>query len=219
MKRLDDVQDMVRVHARSSGYVITSGEGLNLANYVQRRMAGFLPWEDLTRTDDTMTTTASTATYDWLAEPVRFLDVTYIGIQDGEEGNEYKRVVPVRSEREWEQFGRMQPDLPQVYRLYGDETLAAFNKKIEFRPAPKYGSKTIRRIGVMEPDDLYDGAFTPWRVAYYDDIYELLVAAVLLAKRGEQARSAQLMQMAAEQIQANLGREIAPAELQSRLAA
>ena len=219
MKRLDDVQDMVRFHMRASGYVITSGEGLNVANFVLRRMAGFLPWEDLTRIDGSMSTTAGTRAYNWLVEPVNFMDLTWLGIQDGDDGAEYKRVVPVRSEREWEEAGREQDDLPRVYRLYGDETLPAHLKTIEFRPGPKYGSKTIRRIGIMEPDDLYDGAITPWRVAYYDDIYEMLVAAVVLAKRGQQARSAQLAQMASEQIRANLGREIIPAEIQSRLSA
>ncbi len=218
MMTLEEIQSQVREHARATNITITSGDLLSIVNFTLRGMASLVPWSDLTATDNTMQTTSGKRQYDWLKNDINFLDVTYIGIQDEDELNRFKRVVPVRTEADWEEFGELPDDLPRVYRLYGDPlTLSDGEVKIEFRPGPAHGSKTIRRTGVREPDDLDANSETPFRLKFYDDIFALLISAIILAQRAQQARAQQLASLAINRIRDNTGKEITVREIQDTL--
>ena len=66
-------------------------------------------------------------------------------------------------------------------KYYLRNTTAVGVHQIEFRPAPKYGSKTIRFTGILEPDEATDAnSKTVFRLAAADDALAYLVAADFL---------------------------------------
>ena len=209
MQLVSDLQVAARFHARDDELTLTSGEGLYALNFSLRRMAALLAWEDLTRVDETLRSTGGQAAYDWITV-VSFLDIRLMQMQDKEEGDAFKRIVPVRSMLDWEQAEREAADLPRFYRLRE----ADGSKKLDLAPAPKWSGKTIRVTGVLEPEELFDEfGRTPFRLVYWDDCLALLCAAFYMAKRGQQQRAGQLFQMTAEHIKQNTGKELTPAEL------
>lgn len=214
MLQLSEIEDQVRYHMRVDDQTITSGTELVMANLTLRRFVALMPWEDYTVIDTSLQTTADTATLDWLKNPV-YADLLSLEVQDQDDEDAYKRVVPARSIQQWLALERRDPGFPEQYRFYSaDEDTTT----LELRPAPKYGGKTIRADGVIEPLPFESGQErTRFRLRGIDDAYAMALAAVLSAKKGQQARAQQLLGWASDTIRMNTGKEISPDEIREKL--
>ena len=214
MQTLADINVLVAHHVRRDDFDITSTDRLPLTNFVYRRFAALTNWEDFTFISTRMSTSAGVGTYAW-APGRTFQDVQGLFVQDGDNGGEYKRVVPARSILTHYDNLRKAAGFPETYRRYRleDETLV-----LELAPAPKWGSKTIKVDGVIEPESFIDSAQrTLFTVSGIDDAFALSLAAFFAARDGAQPRSAQLFGWAADQIRLNTGKEIKPDEIREAL--
>ena len=217
MLQLNEIETTVRYLMRVEDQSVTSGTELEMANLTLRRFVALLPWEDYTLIDTSLATTAADGTYDWLTSPV-YADVLSLEVQDGDDPtgpDTYKRVVPSRSIQQWLALERRTADFPEQYRLYTGSTDKTV---LELRPAPKYGGKIIRVDGIIEPEPFESGIErTRFRLRGIDDAFAMALSAVLLAKKGQQARAEQLVRSASDTIRQNTGKEISPDEIREKM--
>jgi hypothetical protein len=214
MLQFSEITSLVRYHMRVEDQAVTSGDELAITNLALRRFVALMDWEDYTLIDTSLSTTAGIGTYAWLTHPV-YANVLSLEIQDQEKDDIYTRVVPGRSIQQWLALEGALPGFPQQYRLY---TGSDDKTTLELRPAPKYGGKTIRIDGVVEPEPVEsEQERTRFRLRGVDDAFSMVLAAVFLAKKGGQARAQQLIDMAASTIRMNTGKEISPDEIRERL--
>ena len=196
-KTLTEIQTATRIYAQDQSLVLTSGDGLVSINRLYRQLGAMLPWPELRRQDVTTTTTAGTATYAWPTYPAspRFLDVKAIEIQDADDSNYYKLVYPPPDEWTWNLAAHKQnQNVPDHYMRVSTSSADL----IEFRPAPKTSSKTIRITGTIEPDDLEYGADKTFFISQLaDDAFEYMVAASWLGRDGFQNESQNMQSKAA----------------------
>ena len=215
MLQLDEIETQVQYLLRRSDQVITSGAELATTNFVFRRFVALLPWEDYTRIDTSLSTTAGTETYLWPSNP-NFQDVLSMEIQDGADAEKYKRVVPARSIQAWLALESAPQDTPTTYRLY--RALATDAVTLALRPIPKYSTKTIRIDGIIEPPSFTSGIErTGFRLAGIDDAFAMALTGVFASKLGESARAAEMLQWSSNTIRLNTGKEISPDEMREKL--
>src|SRR5690348_17054124 len=124
MQTLADINVLVAHHVRRDDFDITTTDRLPLTNFVYRRFAALTNWEDFTFISTRMSTSAGVGSYKW-APGRTFQDVQGLFIQDGEDANKYKRVVPARSILTHYANLEKVAGFPETYRRYRleDETL------------------------------------------------------------------------------------------------
>lgn len=214
MLKLSDINAMVAHHVRRDDFDITTADRIPLTNFVHRRFVALTNWDDYTQISTRMTSLAATATYTWAPGPT-FQDILGLFLQDGDDANAYKQIMPARSILTHYANLAKPAGFPETYRFYRlvDET-----KIIEFAPAPKYASKIIRVDGIIEPALFTDGEeSTLFSIAGIDDAFALTLAAFFASRDGANARSEQLFAWAGENIKLNTGKEIRPEEFMEAL--
>lgn len=205
---VSNIETRVQWLARDSAFSLTDTTGLQIINYVYRRLAAIIPWAEFNRTDTSASTTAGQEAVTWPA--VKFIDVTQVEMQDPDDNLNYHEIVPVRTEVEFSELRRQQPSFPEVYKRSYDGT----QNVVQFAPAPETGSLTVRITGQVEPTDVTAGASMTTFIGYTpDDILAHMIAADVCYKRNQADRAGQLLSVAAELLSGIAGKEITPAEL------
>ena len=205
---VSNIETRVQWLARDSAFSLTDSSGLQIINYVYRRLAAIIPWPELNRTDTSASTTANQEAVTWPS--VKFIDVTQIEIQDPDDDLNYHEIVPARTEIEFSELRREEPLFPEVYKRSHDGT----QNIAQFVPAPKTGSLTVRITGQTEPTEVTAGASTTVFVGFTpDDILAHMIAADVCDKRNQADRANKLLSVAAELLSSIAGREIVPSEL------
>ena len=216
MKTLTEIEAGVRHSGAEGTLSLTSDSGLEVANRVYRGLAAELPWGELRRKDTSIATTAGTASYALPpASKIIFLDRKVVEIQDGDDEDKYKIVALPKTELELN-LSALKPDqnVPD-YHVYGND---GEDDVIEFAPAPRYDSKTVRITGTIEPEPLVDGEdATVFLQRAADDALEHLIAAdFMIRDLGFQRSQPQIGK--AQQILGRLfGKEAVPLELLQRI--
>lgn len=211
MKSLTEIQAGTRFNAADSRLSLLTDDNLEVTNRNYRALAAELPWPELRIRNTDLTTVAAQAAYDLPSRSIIvYLDLKLVEMQDGEEEDKYKIIPPAPTELEINLADQM-PDqeMPWYYVLESD----GIDDRIRFVAAPKFGSKTIRMTGIIEPEPLVDGDDrTPFRQRAADDALEHIIAADMFQVDGFTARSnAQLSK--AQQILGRLfGRDVVPLE-------
>jgi len=207
---VSNIATRVQWLARDSAFSLTDTTGLQITNYVYRRLAAIIPWAEFNRTDTSASTTANQEAVTWPS--VKFIDVTQVEIQDPSDNLNYHEIVPVRTEVEFSELRREQPSFPETYKRSHDGT----QNIVQFAPAPDTGSLTVRITGQIEPDEVTAGASTTKFIGYMpDDILAHMIAADICYKRNQGDRAGQLLSVAAELLSSISGKEITPAELKT----
>jgi hypothetical protein len=205
---VSNIETRVKWLSRDTAFSLIDTTGLEITNYVYRRLAAMIPWPEFNRTDTSASTTANQEAVTWPS--VKFIDVTQIEIQDPDDNLNYHEVVPLRTEVEFSELRRRQPSFPEVYKRSHDGT----QNVVQFAPAPQTGSLTIRITGQVEPSEVTAGASTTNFIGYTpDDILAHMIAADICNKRNQEARANQLLSVAAELMTGIAGREVTPSEL------
>ncbi len=208
---LSQIQDHVRFLSRKSDETITSGDGLAVADRAYRELATLLPWSEFRRADLTITTTAETGIYDWPTDPVMF-DIKAVEVQDGDDADRYKPIFTPKDELEWGLMGtRSSISVPEGYLRFMDPQKGI---QFEVRPVFKFGSKTVRITGIVEPKEFVDGdSGTAFRNRIADDALARLIAAELLSNDGFEPFANIQKQAAARGLRRLFGRDLVPDEL------
>lgn len=184
MRSVTDIQTGARLVGRNSNITLTDATGLLSLNRIYRAMVLQLPWPEYTQTFDHITTVEGQKVYNWPDEP-EMADIRSVEIQDGDDANKFKMVYPLTDNWRWSGFDADQPiSIPAMYsRYWGSGSM-----KFEMRPAPKFGAKTIRIIGVVEPEELLDSeARTGFILKSADDALVNLIAAFWTRHDGSEA--------------------------------
>ncbi len=208
---LSEIQTQVRFLSRNSDEIITSGDGLAVADWVHREIATLLPWPEYRRKNLTITTAAATGIYDWPADPVMF-DIKAVEVQDADDGDRYKPIYVPTTELDWGQMlGRDALPVPEGYLRFMDPEKGM---QCEFRPVFKFGGKTVRITGIIEPKPFTDGdSGTIFRNRVADDALARLIAAELLSNDGLEPAANLQKQAAARGLRRLFGRDLVPDEL------
>lgn len=207
---VSNIETRVQWLARDSSFSLTDTTGLQIINYVYRRLAAIIPWPEFNRTDTSASTTANQEAVTWPA--VKFIDVTQLEMQDPADDLNYHEIVPARTEVEFSDLRREEPSFPEVYKRSYDGT----QNVVQFAPAPDTGSLTIRITGQIEPAEVTAGASTTTFIGYMpDDILAHMIAADILSKRNQDTQANKLLSVAAELLSSISGREVTPAELKT----
>ena len=187
MRTVDDLQTLLRLVGRDSQELIESGSGLSLLNATYRRMAMNFPWPELRVQDTSITTTALLATYQW-PQVLQYIQIRSLEMQDGEDANNYKLIPPASTELDWINAQTLtQASVPQVYMRNRNGT----QDQIEFRRAPRDGSKTVRITGIKEPAALQNsGSRTVFILDAADDALVYMLSAEFLDIDGDPAFAA-----------------------------
>lgn len=205
-----NIQARVQWLARDKTFSLIDSTGLPILNYMYRRLSTVIPWSEFNREDSTASTTAGQEAVTWPA--VKFIDVTQIEMQDPDDNLNYHEVVPVRTEVEFSDLRAEEPSFPQVYKRTHDGT----QNIVQFAPAPKTGSLSVRVTGQIEPTSLTTSASTTEFIGVIpDDILAYMIASDIADKRNDPERSRSLLSVAAELLSSIAGREITPAELRT----
>lgn len=217
MKTLSELQTLAGRFGRLDNLVITSGTGLATAMAVYRRTCLFLPWPELRVRDTSMSTTdastdAGASTMDWPNAPT-FLDLRIVEVQDGDDQNRYKAVVPAEDELSFQQLSHRPPvAVPGMYAKYRDPSSDTL--KVEFRPAFKYTGKTIRRTGIITPPELDTGDDqTVFESPAADDALAHMIAATELDVDGFVQHADKELGKASSILSSLFGRDVPPEEL------
>ncbi len=212
---LSQIESQVQFLSRKSDAVITSGDGLGVADRVYRDLAAILPWSEFRRNDLTITTSAETGVYDWPKDPV-MLDVKAVEVQDVDAGDKYKPIYTPITELEWGLMaGKASLAVPEGYMRFIDPEEGM---QIEFRPVFRYASKTVRITGIIEPKPFTDGdSGTAFRNRIADDALARLIAAELLSNDGFEAFANVQKTAAARGLRRLFGRDLVPEELLGQL--
>lgn len=205
-----NIQTRVRWLARDQNFSLIDATGLQILNYMYRRIAAVIPWPELNREDTSASTTANQEAVTWPS--VKFIDVTQLGMKDPDDNLRYHEIVPVRTEVEFTSLRGEEPSFPEVYKRTHDGT----QNVVKFAPAPKTGSLTIRITGQIEPTSLVTSSSTTVFVGTVpDDALAYMIAADIMDKRDQGDRANKLLSVAGELLSSISGKEITPAELKS----
>jgi hypothetical protein len=205
-----NIQATVRWLARDSTFSLIDTQGLRILNYVYRRLSAIIPWPEFNREDTSASTTAGQEAVTWPA--VKFIDVTQVEIKDPSDNLNYQVVAPARTEVEFSSLRNEEASFPQLYKRTNDGT----QDIVQFAPAPKVGSLTVRIIGQTEPTALATSASTTEFIGLIpDDVLAYMIASDIMDKRNQPERAQQLLSVAAELLSSIAGREITPAELKT----
>ncbi len=210
-KELTDIQISVRTISGDGNLdIITDASNLAAINRIYRDLAIILPWPELRRKDTSLSTTANTKEYDFIESPI-FQVISSIEVQDDHDNDYYRIVTPPKDELSWNRAENQQAKaVPDHYVRYSTNE----KQKIEFRPATKYASKTIRITGIIEPDDLEateSTTFFAQRIG--DDAFENLIAAYFSDKDGLSDVAGRLKNNAVTKLRQIFGKENVPTDL------
>ena len=214
MRSLGDNETNARLHARNSEFVLTADTGANdngltLANFMLRRMALVIAPQDYTFIDVSLSTTADSTDYKW-KPAITFLDILSVELPNRERGDKYWAVPPVQSLLLWRMAEQESSDFPRYYRILKD---AQHDSILQFAPAYRWGSKTIRVTGIWEPEALQDtNSRTAFRLESWDDVFCQLCAAYYLFKNGQAVQGKFTWDLAADQIRQLSGKDVIPSE-------
>lgn len=210
---VSNIEDRVQWLARDKNFSLIDTQGLAILNYTYRRLSAIFPWGEFNRTDTSASTTANQEAVTWPS--VKFIDVTQIEMQDPEDDLNYHEIVPVRTEGEFSALRAEEPSFPQVYKRANDGT----QDIVQFAPAPKTGSLSVRITGQIEPTALTTSASTTSFIGVIpDDVLAYMIAADIADKRNDPQRSNKLISVASELLSSIAGREITPAEIKTGVA-
>ena len=217
MKTLTQIQTFARQHGRAEGLTLTDASGLSVFNGVYRLIGMRMPWPELRVIDTDMSTTNKAdangaSTMDWPAKPI-YTDLRTLEVQDSEDSDRYKLIVPAENEIRWAEAQRRPATaVPEMYVRYRDIT--ADTNKIEFRPQFTETGKTIRRTGIIAPDELLIGDDqTVFENPLADDALGYLVSAAYFDIDGFGDDANKNLGKAAEILSSLFGRDVQPAEL------
>lgn len=206
-----NIQTKVRWEIRDEAYDLTDTTGLAVFNMIYRRLASFLPWPELLRSDTSLTTTSGTEDYTWPSSPI-FIDVLSVEIQNPEADMRYCTIAPVQTFSEMTVERGKKKDFPLVYMRAHDGS----NHVLRLAPTPDTSSLTVRITGIIEPTEVTSGTDTTiFLNRSSDDVLSLLIAADVSSKRGMEDRSQMLILRASELLSVLSGKEITPYELKS----
>ena len=214
-QRLSEIETQVQFLTRNSDTVITSGDGLAVADRTYRELAALLPWPEFRRNDLTITTVAETGIYDWPESPV-MLDIKVVEVQDGNDDDKYKTIYTPITELAWSLMAeRKSAAVPEGYMLFDDTEKGM---QFEARPLFRFGGKTIRITGIIEPAPLTGGdSGTAFRNRIADDALARLLAAELLSAAGFEPYANTQKQAAANALRRIFGRDPVARELLGQL--
>ena len=187
MRTVGEIQTLVRLVGRDSQELIESGSGLSLLNVIYRRMAMNFQWPELRVENTSITTTANVATYQW-PQVLQYIQIRSLEMQDGDDANNYKLIPPTPTELDWINAQTLsQVSVPQMYM----RNRSAAQDQIEFRRAPRDGSKTVRITGIKEPAALLNsGSRTVFILDAADDALVYMLSAEFLDIDGDAAFAA-----------------------------
>jgi len=209
---VSNIQARVQWLARDKTFSLIDSTGLPILNYMYRRLSTIIPWSEFNREYTTASTTANQEAVTWPS--VKFIDVTQIEMQDPEDNLNYHEVVAARTEVEFSSLRSEEPSFPEVYKRTHDGT----QNVVQFAPAPKTGSLSIRITGQIEPTSLVTSASTTEFIGVIpDDILAYMISADITDKRNDPERARSLLSVAAELLSSIAGREITPAELKTEV--
>jgi hypothetical protein len=205
-----NIQSRVQWLARDKTFSLVDSTGLPILNYMYRRLSTIITWSEFNREDTSTSTTAGQEAVTWPS--VKFVDVTLIEMQDPADDLNYHEIVPVRTEVEFSSSRNKEPSFPEVYKRTHDGT----QNIVQFAPAPKVGSLSVRITGQVEPTALTTSAsVTAFIGVIPDDILAYMVAADITDKRNDPERARSLLSVASELLSSIAGKEITPAELKT----
>lgn len=216
MKTLSDIQDKVRIYTNDSRLTLTDNttdrnRGLDISNETYLRLTSIYDWPEFNRIDESLSTTAGIASYNWPSSP-RFMNILNIEVLN--ESGSYEIVPQSMSELDWSAFSSMDNGFPRLYRY---ESVGE-QKKITFAPTPSINN-SIRIRGVIEPTEFINGdSETIFYNKIADNVLEYLIAAAIFFKRGVDDKALNRLRQASSLLRNLTGKEIMPDELDPRAA-
>lgn len=187
MITLSDLQTLIQFFARDNGFALTATPYLDMANLVYRGMVSVLRFGETVQVRDPwFTCAAGTANYVMPQDP-SWIDITAFEMQDPDDQNSYKPVLPFKDEQAWTLAANKPAAFPEMRRVMGGGTITDVN--IWFAPAPKAAS-SVRVRGTIEPPPMVapTGDET-WRSIFdsrfKDDILALLISATININRAQ----------------------------------
>ena len=216
MKSVGELQVGTRFHMGEGSISLTETTNLEVVNQVYRALMSMLPFPETRRQDTSIVTTRGTAAYTW-PNSVVWLDVTALEIQNGDDQDRYKLVFPPPDEWELSNARRRQNQaVPDYYLRYATSA----GNKVELVPPPKYGGKTVRITGIIEPP-LLEGtnSQTVFLSRLADDAMEHLIASTFYYRDGFSPRGELEMNKAMTIFQQLFGKERVPVEMLRGIAA
>ena len=205
----------MRVSGRKGTELIVSGENLAMANRIYRGLALAFPWRELRRTTNlSETTTAGTAAYNW-PTTIKYVDMRAFEIQDQTDRDLFKPIPEPPDEQAWTRAAyKSAQSVPDHHQKYHDGT----RLMVELRPAPKYGGRTLRVVGTIEPAALINGnSVTFFETSTGDDAFEMVLAAEFLALDGVREFAQFRLSQAGTILETLFGNDIAVAERLARV--
>lgn len=187
---LTNVQEGVRFHAKARNLVITSGQGLLVANQVLDAMCSpdgevvgkrvGRRWRELTVEDTSLVTVLDQEEYTWPINST-FAEDPFIELLDASSANDDPWPIrPCGDEMRWSALDGLDSGTPSDYRFI-DRTGVL---KIALRPNPDAAGDTIRITGQKLPDAFVNGSsVTPFRDRRHDKALAMLIAAEFRAQQ------------------------------------
>lgn len=210
VKTVTELQTGTRFHMAEGSISLTESTHLEVLNQTYRALAAMLPWSEVRRSDTSTTTTAGIGDYNW-PTTVTFLDVTSLEIQDGDDQDRYRQMFPPPDEWELSKSRRKRnQSVPDYYLRYATDV----GNKVELIPPPKYGGKTVRITGIVEPRILEGGnSQTVFLQRTADDALEHMMASTFYYRDGFPQDGELEMNKALTIFQQLFGKERVPVEL------
>jgi len=197
---LSDIQTLVRHYSNDSSLTITSGVGLNVANLIYQGVCSpdfklmgqhiGRRWPNVTREDTSITTTASTESYEWPHSPIFRLwpSLEYL---DSSNSSESTPIEWVPSMDIWSRYDIATDGLPEYARLLNIDG----EIQLSLRPNPDTTGDTVRITGAIKVDDFTDShSVTIFIDDNVDRALAFFIAADFKLKRGETQRAMELVQ-------------------------
>ncbi len=211
---INTLQASIRRYARLSNYNATSAEALIAGNNATRVLAGLVPWQELTRSNQTINTVASQEQYP-LASVQIFLQITIVEIVDP---NDSTRLIPIpkyMNDVTWRLAGKEPDGVPEIHRKEHNGT----DNVLSLRPKPLLaGTNNIKITGIIEPTAYTSGSnSTPFHTVTADDILAHMWAASELFKSGENTHANWNMGQAIQSLRALTGVPVNAQDLMKQL--
>lgn len=198
---LTNIQSDARHYANDANLVITSAEGLRIANLIYQGMLtdGFRlggvkigrRWPEATREDTSLTSVASQEQYTWPTSTV-FKRTWFIEYLDASSSNYPYPLREVPDILTWTAYDASisQTGIPIYWRLLD----VSGTVKMALRPNPDTTGDTIRITGLIEATEFTDGTSTTvFLNNNADRALSIFIAADYKAKRGQSERALELI--------------------------
>lgn len=179
---LSDLNELVKFYANDRTLSITTASELPVVNAVFGWFCTLRRFSELTRIDESLSTTANQETYTWPSSPVfRMEPDPWVEIDDNDNPDDPIPIRRAASEYEWTLHRHAPTGFPEVWRTYSDGT----DTLLALRPIPDTTGDAIRIIGQVEPAAFTQGGgeSTPFRNENIDRAFAMFLAAEYLLKR------------------------------------